>query len=52
MEQKGIIGSLLAWAGAIWANFEAHYGAIAAAFAVLVSVFTLINIARGWLKKN
>lgn len=54
MEQghRGVIGSLLAWMGTAWAYFETHYAPVAAAFAVLVSIFTLANIARGWMKKD
>lgn len=51
MENKtGVIGSLLAWLGTAWAVFESHYGAIAALFAVLVSIATLANFARIWWK--
>jgi hypothetical protein len=50
--RNGIVGSILAWLGTAWALFEQHYGAIAAAVAVLVSIFTMINIVKGWIKRK
>ena len=51
MENRtGILGSILAWLGTAWAVFEQHYGAIAALFAVAVSIATLANFFRIWWK--
>ena len=51
MENRtGILGSILAWLGTAWAVFEQHYGAIAALFAVAVSIATLLNFFRIWWK--
>lgn len=41
MENRGVVGSILAWLGTAWAVFESHYGAIAALFAIAVSIVTM-----------